>query len=276
MSKEDFKDAYPVFTMKTTNDTDCIQFKYIGWTKEPEKVKSELIEINTDSEMMNKAGKNSYYIGKFGSYDVFARFYACRVLGNYLLSHDKIPVFYMTVIYEKKFLTGNLFNYFLYFTIDSESRKELKKPKNYINKTVYGKFTLELVDDTDLLERIREDYPQYVEEYLLQQNKDLSKKDISIDEMQKMIEDAKSKKDNIIKDILELFKPFEISFKSKKHVIEKLMFNFCSKIPVLVHTGIKIRDNDRTGDNEASYEFPEKGITIDELKKKYINEDDLL
>lgn len=276
MTDDEFKNAFPVFIMKTMNEMNIIQFKYIGWTKEPEKINGELIEINTSQKMMKNVGKNSYYIGKFDDYDVFARFYMCRIIGNYLLSHDKIPVFYMTIIYEKKFITGNLFNYFLYFTMDTESRKELKKPKNYINKIVHGKFTLEMVDDTDLLDRIIIEYPKYIDEFLLHQNKNLSKSSISNEEMQKIIDDVKNKKDSIIKNTLDLFKPQEIDFKSKKYIIEKIMFNFCEKIHLLVHTGIKIRDGDRIGDNETSYEFPEKASTIEELRKKYINEDDLI
>jgi hypothetical protein len=270
---DEFKDALPVFVMKTINDTNSIKFKYIGWTKTPEKVSGELIEIETDTKMMNRIGKNSYFIGKFGQYDVFARFYMCHLIGDYLLTHDKIPIFYMTIIYERRFITGNLFNYFLYFTMTKESRKELKTPKNYINKVVFGKFSLELVDDTNFLSRVQSEYPECMEEYLMTQNDTLKKKDITSEESKQILKEIKEKKVSLINELHDVFKPVEILFKSRKYIIEKIMYNVCESLKPLIFTGLKIRDNDRFKDNEESYEFPDKALTVDEIKKKYFDEE---
>ena len=97
-------------------------------------------------------------MGQYGPYQITMRACACNISGSYLISNTKLPVYYATLLYEKQFVSGQLFTLFVYFTLDTETKKVLLHPKNYVNKSMGGKFTLELVSDESFLTFLSNDF----------------------------------------------------------------------------------------------------------------------
>jgi len=79
-----------------------------------------------------------------------------NIIGNYLLANKKYPVFYLTLIYANQLVSGQLFSKFLYFTPSDDTFELLKQPKQYVNRIMQGKYTLELLSDDDFLATIIE------------------------------------------------------------------------------------------------------------------------
>jgi len=261
-------DQYPIFTLKTSDHSDEVKIKYIRTTTDPESVKGSLIDIDTTDEMKEKVGKNSYFITKIGEYDIFARFYNCSILGNYLLTFDKWPVLYMTVIYERKFLTGKLFDLYLSFTIDNEEKKEITQPSNYVNRTVRGKFSLDFLNEDGFIDRIKKSLNEQIGEYII--NKYVENKITNID-----ITEANNYKNSLIEKSLEILKPREIVFTSKKHIIEHDMFDICEQLKPVIYTGIHIRDSDRSEGTQNDFDIPTSVINVKDLTDDFSKIDDL-
>src|SRR5690606_19995701 len=84
------------------------------------------------------------------------KYCACNIPGDFLIKNSRIPVYYLSIIYNRQFITGNLFNIFLYFTIDEETKKRLDKPNKYYKALMNGKFSLQFVPvDENFLDKIK-------------------------------------------------------------------------------------------------------------------------
>ena len=75
--------------------------------------------------------------------DVYGEMYKCNILDKYLMSTKKLPLFYVSVIYEKPLIRSPLFTTFLYFTINDTILNE----NELIDSEINGKFTVELILD---------------------------------------------------------------------------------------------------------------------------------
>lgn len=65
----------------------------------------------------------------------------CNIIDKYLLSNKKLPVMYVSVVYEKPLVRDVLFTIFLYFTITDD----IKNEDDLINKEINGLFSVEMM-----------------------------------------------------------------------------------------------------------------------------------
>lgn len=161
--KEEYKKqmakTQPVFKLQITGD-DRVLCKYIFNVEKVEELRDDPIELPHKGGILNLTGQ--------GKYDIIARACSCNIPAVYVLKNKKLPVFYMTVIYASQLVTGAMFNYFLYFTIDAETSKSLILPKHYLNKSMSGKFTLELLDAEGFLTYFIKHKKQEIEDQVLE------------------------------------------------------------------------------------------------------------
>ena len=127
----------PVFKLKVMGE-DRVLCKYIGTIESREKLCDESLELPYPGGVIK--------FPNYENYEIIGRACSCNIPGGYLLKNKKIPVIYTSMIYASQFVTGCLFNFFLYFTIDQQTSSKLLLPKNYVNRSMSGKFTLELMD----------------------------------------------------------------------------------------------------------------------------------
>lgn len=127
----------PVFRLKVLGE-DRVMCKYICNVESRDNLYDEPIDLSTQGGVFTFPDQ--------GKYQIIGRACECNIPGGHLLKNKKIPVYYLSLIYASQLVTGSMFNYFLHFTIDEETSKQLVVPKNYLNRTMSGKFSLEIMD----------------------------------------------------------------------------------------------------------------------------------
>jgi len=256
----------PLFRLKPMG-SDCAVCKYLGNVKMEEKIYDEPLEVNEIGNG-NGEGKNIIANGAFGSYEIVAKACMCNIVGNYLLKNTKLPIYYVTVLYDKKFVSGYLFTLFLYFTMSDETKKELNHPRKYLNKSMRGKFTLELVSDDDFLSKLVKDKTVDIEKEIME--KYIEKFDGATDEekaniMVQIGEDVTKKLD----EYRDMFNPVEITDLRKKSIIQK-MRDICGgdNMGKLIRYGLEMREQERIDQScpDQDYKRPKRVINLKELR----------
>jgi len=74
---------------------------------------------------------------------VYGEIYKCNIIDTYLLSNKKLPILYVSVVYEKPLVRDVLFTIFLYFTITDN----IKNENELINNEITGLFSVEMMMD---------------------------------------------------------------------------------------------------------------------------------
>lgn len=75
------------------------------------------------------------------SKNVYGEIYKCNITDTYLMSSKKLPMWYVSVIYEKPLRRMLLFKLYLCFTIN----KKISKMKELLDDEIEGLYDLELV-----------------------------------------------------------------------------------------------------------------------------------
>lgn len=254
----------PLFKLKPIGSDSAI-CKYLGNVKIEEKIYDEPFEIGAGNE--NGEGKNIVANGVFGSYEITAKACICNIVGNYLLKNTKFPIYYVTILYDKKFVSGYLFTLFVYFTMNDETKKELDHPKKYLNKSMKGKFTFELVGDDDFLSKLVKNKTADIEKEVME--KYIGKFDEATDEektnmMSQISEDVTKKLD----EYRDMFNPIEIVDLRKKTIIQK-MKDICGSdnMAKLIKYGLEMREQERRDQScpDQDYKPPKRVINLKEL-----------
>lgn len=163
ITQEDLKQYFPVFRLKPLSGIDRTMIRYMGIIKNDQELKDEPLDLDDQNN-------NTLYICNIGEYELSGRIFWCNIMGDYLIKNKKIPVCYLSISYERKFVSGTLCAYFLYFTIDDASLKELTSPQKYLNYVASGTYHYELVTDEGLLGKLLNEKTSYFEEQIIQQN----------------------------------------------------------------------------------------------------------
>ena len=102
------------------------------------------------THISNEKLKPQEYIGDtlLKTFDIFknvkAEVYKCNITHVFLISSKKLPMLYISVIYERPLRRVLLFKVYVCFDIESE----IKADKDLINKPLDGKFSLEISIDS--------------------------------------------------------------------------------------------------------------------------------
>lgn len=258
---EKMEELVPVFKFKPMSNDSAI-CKYIGTINYKEELYDEPLDITGDV-------KNTVIsLGKFGNYDITVKGCSCNVVANYLLQHKKMPIYYTTILYDKRFVSGYLFTVFYYFEISEETSKELTDPKKFINKYMKGKFTIELVGDDGFLEKFLEAKKEKIEEEIM---KKYATNFLNLTENDKQLLMTKIEQE-ILEKIIEfrkLFDPIIIEYIGKKNVINKLL-EVCKNdllIP-LIEYALELREKERIDKTAPDQDFkiPDKILNLKKLK----------
>jgi hypothetical protein len=229
-----------------------------------ERLYDEPFEVNENGE-----SRDIMAAGHIGNYDIVAKACICNIVGNYLLKNTKFPIYYVTILYDKKFVSGYLFTLFLYFTMDEETKKELTLPKKYLNKSMKGKYTIELVADDDFLLKLVQNKTVDIEREIMCTYLDKFE-EVSDEEKEKLMvqigEEVKQKLD----EYRNMFNPEEITDMRRKTIVKK-MKDICEskQLSTLIKYGLEMREQDRRDQScpDQDYKPPKHVISLKELKE---------
>lgn len=251
--QQQYADVLPVFRLQPQSDTHA-KCRHIGFCKDISKMTDEPVEEDVKLPALN-------------NYAMIGKFCACNILGNYLVQNTTLPVFYMAILYSKKFVMGCLFNITVYFTVSPESKKKLDNPKKYVGALIDGVYTIEISipEENDFLKKIKpivkdSIFPKFVKEFDTaeteeEQSKVIDKIDI---ELNSKMETYGKFLENIKLDRLP----------NKKFVYEKLKEMITSPLfrELMIH-GMILREKERAEERgpDMSFEPPKNVINLKEI-----------
>jgi len=269
LKDEKYNNVIPVFHLKpkSSNRVQCNLSQYV-------KSEDNIFDDELTIETANK-NKNTLLVTIMNKYAIVAKFCACNISGDYLLKNTKIPIYYLTILYEKQFVSGCLFNIFLFFNIDNETKETLTEPKKYFKAFMNGYFSVKIVPtDDDYSKNMKElienkvmgKYAnEFVEDYddcdgcdSDNSNSELLKKvegEINL-EMEKYLSLLSER--NFEEDI---FPSQKKVFDEFKKITEKDLFTH------LIAMGLTIRENARVKEKcpDISYEIPKNVINFKKI-----------
>jgi len=145
-----------IFQLRIASD-DSIRCKFVGSTHlSDSQLTDDIIEIATPEEMKDTVGPNVLLIGNIGKYTITSKYCICNISQNYLLSSTKLPLYYLTILYDRQFVSGCLFNIFVYFTMSTKSHSEVTTLQQYNTSPITGIYTIEIVPlDDDFLTKVQ-------------------------------------------------------------------------------------------------------------------------
>lgn len=266
--KNILKSLVPVFKLKMCALGNRSQCKFSGYVGENEKIYDDMLPSQDDNRKET-----------FGQYELTYITTHCNISGSFLLKNNKLPVLCKSASYSRKFLSGNIFNVFLYFTLDDATITNLTNPTQYVNRLMSGTYTLELITiDDDFLENFVKFKKQRLENDLFEASCVDFDKSLD-DEKEQIMLDIEKKITKEIETIESYFKPIQIENPRKKKIIEEMDKMFSMPLMTeFIDFGLKFRDKKRIEEScpDQTFEKPKKIINLKELKNNIENIDDKL
>lgn len=251
------EDYIPVFNFKPNYGTNNGLLVCKGSIQKDSKLKDTDMELDTDMVMIKKYGKNVFHVTDIDKYVVIGKMYSCNINGGYMLESDRFPIFYMSIVYEKQFVTGFLFSIFVYFKLDEECRKKLDTPRKYMEGSLDGKYYVEILADENFIKKIKVRIEDNIITQLITQNPDKS--------LEEFVDTVAEQVENKIKSYEDILKPTVLNrYPNKNLIIDKYMKGVCRNKNFLemIDLGVKIRDDERrSGGKNTTFTFePPKRI----------------
>lgn len=271
---DNYENAVPVFRLKTSYGSNTVTTKIIGVTGNEQDLKSERMEFETDTKSINELGKNALFIEKYKGYTIKAQAYISNIGGTYLVTQPKLPIMYMSILYERKFLSGCIFSIFVFFEISDESKKELTDPQKYINHPITGKFSIEIIRDDNFNDLLNTKFKEHLEEKIMAcysdrfmeiQNNNINNNT----EMTNLMEEIQNKSLEEFNTYTKLLDTVYLEHFTNKTKLIKYMTNFAKneKILELVRFGIDQREEERKTKNDVElFEKPKRCINLRDIK----------
>lgn len=270
---EDYKNTTPVFNVVPKSETQvkCTVIGLCGL--EEGKLCDDVLEIDTPPDVVKNIGQNTMFFGTFSKYTIFGKFCQCNVTGNFLVQTNKLPVYYITMMYDKQFVTGCLFNVFLYFTIDPESQAKLTSPEKYVNTLINGTFTLECVPlDNDFSDEVK----PFVTDEILKKYASIFNSENQLQIISTVQQEVRAKLDQINN----FFKPIPYDDLINKKYVFSALSKICndSLMKELMVYCIKLREKKRVEEQcpDSAFEAPTNVINLQEIKQNPEKLDELL
>lgn len=129
-----------VFQLKALKNTNTSKIKPVGIVDKGSSFADERIDVGS-KEIMNN-GEKALKITE----DIYVMFYKSNISDVYLLTNKKLPVLYASIMYQRPFTTGFLFNLYLNFSIISDTSK-IKNVNELFTYTFEGKYEIEIEID---------------------------------------------------------------------------------------------------------------------------------
>lgn len=277
--KEKYKNVVPVFRVIPTYGTNEAKIKLKGTIFAGTQFGDESMEFETDDVSKEKFGNNVMAVHNAYGYMIVGRMFHCNIIGSYLLQNNKFPVFYMSVMYEKKFVTGFMFSIYVYFKANDETMKKMDKPQKFLTSDLAGEYIVEVDADDDFLKKLHSYAKPILEEKYMSE--------LAVDEncdeqtMNRMIQSVIDRADARLKEYDNILKPIVLTkYPHKNVIINKYIKELCKNHVFLemIEHGVKMRDDERRGDTDVnvSYVMPKRIFNFDELKDNPDKVDELL
>jgi hypothetical protein len=270
-----YKDWTPLFRLNPQSDKRA-KCQFIGYCDDTGKLTDEMIEqsdINIEETI-----KRLLPDIRTVEYTLYGHYKLCNIIGDFLIQSDKIPIYYMQVLYSKKFIGGCLFNISLLFNVSEETKKVLDSPKKYIQISKDGKsYTGALMDGTYSLELSvpqEENFLKKIKSYVLDDilkmhNEQFEQAQTEEDQLA-IMNTVTTELNNKMDSYKKFFDPITIErHPSKKFVLEKIKTTLSDSLfKELIVYGLVLREKERIEEREAVYEPPNKNaFNLKELKK---------
>ncbi len=246
---------------------------------EEAKVGDDPMEFDTSSQEIEQVGKNTLLVDvAFGTYQVTAKMFVCNIQNKYITSlTEKYPIYYMTYLYDKKFVSGKIVNYCLYFNLDEQSKQVMMDLKTCIGKTLTGYITLEFVDDEDTIKKYLGFVKTNKEEQLLKElmiakldTQDIGTKVLGENEMIEIVEEMQVIMHKFMEPYNNFFKPIKLdNFMTRSHVVE----NYCKSqvksdmIKNYIKFVLEDREKERMKQYNFKYDLPKRIFDLAKIRE---------
>lgn len=186
-SQDDSSIIRAIFTINCIKNTDQFKIKHVDTVK------------ISNNEYISDALIEKYDIIPH----VFGEIFQCNITDVYLVSTKKLPVMYVSVIYEKSIRRVLLFRIFLYVTL----QQEVKSSEELFNSLLKGKYILEIHIDN-----AKKDLDDFIvtfpgQEKMVKKLIDFTKADTMKELIISLVEEVKQKISLQYAEELEYFKP---------------------------------------------------------------------
>jgi hypothetical protein len=270
------ENCQPVFRLKPTPYSNSCIIKHVGYLNENEKLGDEIVEFKTSKELQSTYGKNVDYIGLIMGYNIKVYIFKNNIIGSYLLKNDYIPIYSISIAYEKNIVTGPLFDIYLGFKLDETSKEILKTPTKITNAHVTGSYQLKIYCDELVINNINNFYNRIGKEliresYVLAKLNELSEEEFT-KYLEREINTIKSNVQNLIDGI-----NIDI-FKKHTHTIENILRPLYNnnKLNFFIKFCLEKREAERRQTYKAidNYELPKRVLNIKDVEnnENYLNE----
>ena len=270
------ENCQPVFRLKPTPYSNSCIIKHVGYLNENEKLGDERVDFKTPEDMQLKYGKNIDIIGTIMGYVIKVYIFKNNIIGSYLLKNDYIPIYSISVVYEKNIVSGPLFDIFLGFKLDDTSKELLKTPKKIVNATVYGKYQLKIYCDDSVKNNINNFYNRIGEDlikepYIISKLNELSEEQFTT-YLEEQINKIKTNIENLINGLdVELFKTHSFMIDN----ILRPLYND-SNLNLFIRFCLEKREEERRRNYKVreNYELPKRVLNIKDVEnnENYLNE----
>jgi hypothetical protein len=129
-----------ILQVKAIKNSNTAKINAVGYVDEGYNFADERIDIGS-KEIMNNGEK-----GLMISKDIFALFYKSNLSDVFLITNKKLPVLYASIMYQRPFTTGFLFNIYVNFEITTDTQK-IKDAHDLLNHTFEGRYYVEIEID---------------------------------------------------------------------------------------------------------------------------------
>jgi hypothetical protein len=275
MQDRQYENTEPVFRLKPVFRSNVCEVKLVGYMDSEHKLGDEVMEFQTSPDIESVYGKNVDFIESVKNYNITAGIYKNNIIGNYLISHTFLPVYSISFAYTKTLVSGFLFDIFIGFELDEESKKLAEEPRKCTNARLYGKFVLKLFCDDELIENF-DSILDSIDDKLIQEPEVLSKMEsMSEDEFIAYLDTELTKRKQYLTDLKNGIEITELASLGKTIDMLRNVYTKNS-LNALYYAALNIREDERRKKYNAaeSFNIPTKVLNIKDVENNsdYLDE----
>ncbi len=267
VSGKQYSNTQPVFRLKPIFRSDTCEVKLVGYMDPDQKLGDELLEFETPKEVEAAFGKNVDLVSKVKHYNITTSIYKNNILGNYLVKNDFLPVYSISFMYAKTLVSGFLFDIFIGFQLDEESKNLLKDYSKCVNARLHGKFILKLYCD----EEVSEDFDlilSTIDDSVIQEPEVLAKMEtMSDDDFMKYLDEEITRRKTYLINLKNGIEIPELHSVTKTiNMLRNVYKN--NDLTNLIHYALEVREDERRKKYNAveEYKIPEKVLNIKDIE----------